>query len=31
MLITGGAAVSAIAYRIMLSVGRLPRERRWFQ
>jgi tight adherence protein B len=31
LLIAGGAAVSAIAYRLMLAVGRLPQERRWFQ
>lgn len=31
LLITGGVVVSVIAYRIMLSVGRLPQERRWFQ
>jgi tight adherence protein B len=31
VLIAGGAAVSAIAYRVMLAVGRLPQERRWFQ
>jgi tight adherence protein B len=30
VLIAGGAAVSAIAYRIMLSIGRLPQEKRWF-
>ncbi|SEC54203.1 tight adherence protein B [Paramicrobacterium humi] len=26
-----GAAVSVVAYRIMLSLGRLPEERRWFK
>ncbi|GHD48520.1 type II secretion system F family protein [Mycetocola manganoxydans] len=31
VLIAGGAAVSVVAYRVMLSVGRLPQERRWFQ
>jgi tight adherence protein B len=31
VLIAGGAAVSAIAYRVMVAVGRLPRERRWFR
>lgn len=31
LLITGGAVVSVVAYRVMLSVGRLPQERRWFQ
>ncbi|MEU1970219.1 type II secretion system F family protein [Microbacterium sp. NPDC019599] len=29
-LIVGGAAVSFVAYRIMLRVGRLPEPRRWF-
>ncbi|MCU1559719.1 type II secretion system F family protein [Mycetocola sp.] len=31
LLIAGGAAVSAVAYRVMLAVGRLPQERRWFR
>ncbi|SFN49680.1 type II secretion system F family protein [Mycetocola miduiensis] len=31
VLIAGGAAVSAVAYRVMLAVGRLPQERRWFR
>ncbi|MET4638262.1 type II secretion system F family protein [Mycetocola sp. 2940] len=31
LLITVGVVVSVIAYRIMLSVGRLPQERRWFR
>ncbi|GGE85577.1 type II secretion system F family protein [Mycetocola zhadangensis] len=30
VLIAVGAAVSVIAYRIMLALGRLPQERRWF-
>lgn len=30
LLIAGGAAVSVVAYRIMLSIGRLPQEKRWF-
>jgi tight adherence protein B len=30
-LIVGGLAVSVIAYRIMLGLGRMPEERRWFQ
>ena len=29
-LIIGGAAVSFVAYRIMLRIGRLPEPRRWF-
>lgn len=31
VLIAGGAAVSLLAYRAMLSLGRLPQERRWFR
>ena len=31
LLIACGAGVSVIAYRIMLAVGRLPQEKRWFQ
>lgn len=31
VLIAGGAAVSLIAYRLMVALGRLPEERRWFQ
>ncbi|WP_295014887.1 type II secretion system F family protein [uncultured Microbacterium sp.] len=30
-LILGGAAVSFIAFRIMLRIGRLPEPRRWFR
>lgn len=30
ILIVGGLAVTAIAYRIMLTIGRIPEERRWF-
>lgn len=30
-VIAGGAALSVVAYRIMLSLGRLPEERRWFK
>ena len=30
-LILGGAAVSFIAFRIMLRIGRLPEQRRWFR
>ena len=29
-LIVGGLVVSAIAYRLMVALGRLPAERRWF-
>jgi tight adherence protein B len=31
LVITAGAALSVVAYWLMLSVGRLPEERRWFQ
>lgn len=31
VLIVGGLAVSVVAYRLMLSLGRMPEERRWFQ
>ncbi|MEO7121800.1 MAG: type II secretion system protein F, partial [Lacisediminihabitans sp.] len=31
ILIVGGLLVSVIAYRLMLSLGRMPEERRWFQ
>jgi tight adherence protein B len=30
VLILAGAAVSFVAYRIMLRIGRLPEPRRWF-
>ena len=30
-LIIGGLVVSVVAYRVMLAIGRLPEERRWFQ
>ncbi|TQL48587.1 tight adherence protein B [Homoserinimonas aerilata] len=30
-LIAGGLAVTVLAYRIMLAIGRLPEESRWFQ
>jgi tight adherence protein B len=30
VLIVGGMGVSVVAYRLMLAVGRLPEERRWF-
>lgn len=29
-IIIGGAVVTVIAYRVMLAIGRLPTERRWF-
>ena len=29
-LITGGFVVSIVAYRLMIAIGRLPEERRWF-
>lgn len=31
LLIGGGLVVSILAYRIMMAIGRLPEERRWFQ
>jgi tight adherence protein B len=31
LLILGGLVVTMIAYRIMLAIGRLPEERRWFE
>ncbi len=30
VLIVTGAGVSVVAYRVMLAVGRLPQEKRWF-
>jgi tight adherence protein B len=30
-LIAGGLLVTLVAYRIMLAIGRLPEERRWFE
>lgn len=30
LLILGGLGVTILAYRIMLAIGRLPEERRWF-
>ena len=30
-LIIGGLVVSVVAYRLMLGLGRMPEERRWFQ
>ncbi|WP_251858515.1 type II secretion system F family protein [Herbiconiux sp. L3-i23] len=31
LLLVCGAALSVVAYRAMISIGRLPREARWFQ
>ncbi|ANP71913.1 type II secretion system F family protein [Cryobacterium arcticum] len=31
VVILGGLTVSVLAYRVMLALGRLPEERRWFQ
>ncbi|MHA7986216.1 type II secretion system F family protein [Rathayibacter sp. CAU 1779] len=31
VVIVGGLVVSLVAYRMMLSIGRLPEERRWFR
>lgn len=31
VLIAGGLVVTAVAYRLMLVLGRLPEEKRWFQ
>ena len=31
LLILGGFVVSVFAYRLMIAIGRLPEERRWFQ
>ena len=31
IVILGGLTVSVLAYRVMLALGRLPEERRWFQ
>lgn len=30
-LLVGGAALSVVAYRVMIAIGRLPREGRWFR
>ena len=30
-VIVGGLVVSVVAYRIMIGIGRMPEERRWFQ
>jgi len=29
-LLTGGLVVTVVAYRVMIALGRLPEERRWF-
>jgi tight adherence protein B len=31
VLIVGGFGVSVVAYRVMLAIGRIPEERRWFR
>jgi tight adherence protein B len=31
VLIVGGLGVSVVAYRVMLAIGRIPEERRWFR
>ncbi|MGO4692354.1 type II secretion system F family protein [Glaciibacter sp. 2TAF33] len=31
VVIVGGLAVSVIAYRVMIALGRFPEERRWFE
>lgn len=31
VLIVGGLGVSVVAYRIMIAIGHIPEERRWFQ
>lgn len=31
VLIVGGLGVSVVAYRLMIAIGRIPEERRWFQ
>jgi tight adherence protein B len=31
VLIIGGLVVTVVAYRVMIALGRLPQERRWFQ
>jgi tight adherence protein B len=31
VLIVGGLGVSVVAYRVMIAIGRLPDERRWFR
>jgi tight adherence protein B len=31
VVILGALAVTLIAYRVMLAIGRLPEEQRWFR
>ena len=31
VVIVGGLGVSVVAYRLMVALGRLPEERRWFK
>ena len=31
IVIVGGLAVSVVAYRVMIALGKLPEEKRWFQ
>jgi len=31
VVIVGGLVVSIVAYRVMIALGRLPDERRWFR
>lgn len=31
VLIAGGFAITLVAYRVMIAIGRLPEEQRWFQ
>ena len=31
VVIVGGLAVSVVAYRVMIALGKLPEEKRWFQ
>jgi tight adherence protein B len=31
VLIVGGLGVSVVAYRVMIAIGRIPQERRWFE
>ncbi|MGV8884676.1 MAG: type II secretion system F family protein [Microbacteriaceae bacterium] len=31
VLIVGGLVVTVLAYRLMISIGRIPEERRWFE
>ena len=31
ILIVGGLGVTVVAYRLMIAIGRIPEERRWFR